>query len=148
MKKILFLAFLAVGISASAQLKTVKLLAITAGPVWGGYSETTNLDNNNSTQYVYLNFYANHNGENPVVSVYLNTQAELDAFNKDLESALAEINSRTSISWTRKAYRINTSESSGIIYLLQAPADGSAYTILKKGQATKLLSTLKAIHLK
>jgi hypothetical protein len=148
MKKILFLAFLAIGITACAQFKTVKLSAITAGPVWGGYCEKTNLDNNKSTQYVYLNFYANHNGENPVVSVYLNTQTELDAFIKDMESALTEIDSRTSISWTRKAYSINTSATSGIIYLFQKPAEGSAYTILKKGQVVKLLSILKAIHIK
>jgi len=150
MKKALGTLFLllSVIIAASAQIKTVKLSDIYAGPVWGGYCEATNLDNNASTQYVYLSFYENHNGENPVVSIYLYNQAELNAFIKDLTSALAEIGTSSTVSWTRTSYAISTSKNSNIIYLMEKPADGSYYTILKKGQVTKLLKKLNAIHLK
>jgi hypothetical protein len=150
MKKTLstLVILLSVILAASAQIKTVKLSSIYAGPVWGGYCEATNLDNNASTQYVYLSFYENHNGENPSVSIYLNTQADLDAFIKDMQSALDAMGSNSTTTWTRTEYAISTSSNSSIIYLMQKPTDGTYYTIMKKGQVKKLISKLKVIHLK
>jgi len=150
MKKTLATLFLLVTVImvTNAQIKTVKLSAIYAGPVWGGYCEATSLDNKASTQYVYLSFYENHIGTNPTVSIYLYKQADLDAFVKDMEAALAEMGSKSAIEWTRTLYKISTLSNSNILYLAQKPSDGTYYTFLKKRQVKKLLSQLKAIHLK
>lgn len=150
MKKILgILILLLLNIMAvNAQTKTVKLMDIYAGPVWGGYCETTNLDNNATTQYVYLKFYENHDGTKPTVVIYLNDQTELDAFIKDMNSALDILGSKAAAKWSREEYAISVISSFSKLVLYQKPTEGTYYTFMKKSNVKKLIKKLKLIQLK
>jgi hypothetical protein len=149
MKKIFATLFflLSVFMTSNAQVKTVKLSSINAGSVWGGYCQVINLDKHDTTYYVYLSFYANHIGTNPVKSLVFISQAELNGFITDMESALAEMGSGADISWTRKLYSISIMKNSKNLYIAEKPDDGTAYTYIDKSKVKKLISQLKIIHL-
>lgn len=149
MKKTLALVFfiLAAVMIANAQIKTVKLSQITAGSVWGGYSQQINIDKSDTSYYVYLNFYANHIGTNPVKSIYLLNQVDLSAFIKDMETALTEMSSNATVTWTRTSYSISIIKNSPNVYIYESSSDGSSYTYLKKSKARKLIKKLKLIQL-